>query len=232
VKIRRLLNDESGVALGLAVVMIVLIGVMGAGLLTFVQRDLETVVEVNQGQRALETADAGVEAAPRQLASDSTIDHYNGGTNEVRWSCFYPGGGGVELENFDGSDTTEDSAIVTIEYNSADTSFKVISTGEYGGARRKVEAIFKTGTGTGLPAYYTPGDIYLKDDVSVRGVSMFSGRNMIIEPNGSVSDSIQDYERNNFGPLEINTGADDALGDWNRLGTPWDAPKTAARSPR
>jgi hypothetical protein len=41
------LGGESGVALGLAVIMILLIGVMGAGLLTFVWSDLETVVEVN-----------------------------------------------------------------------------------------------------------------------------------------------------------------------------------------
>jgi hypothetical protein len=31
VRIRRLLNDESGVALGLAVIMVLLIGVMGPG---------------------------------------------------------------------------------------------------------------------------------------------------------------------------------------------------------
>jgi hypothetical protein len=43
-----------------------LIGVMGAGLLTLVRSDLEAVVEVNQGQRALGLADAGVQAARRQ----------------------------------------------------------------------------------------------------------------------------------------------------------------------
>ena len=56
----RPLGDESGVALGLAVIMIVVVGVMGAGLLTFVRSDLEAVVEVNEGQRALSLADAGV----------------------------------------------------------------------------------------------------------------------------------------------------------------------------
>ena len=60
-------------ALGLAVIMIVLIGVMGAGLLTFVRSDLEAVVEVNQGQRALSLADAGVQAARRQLRSDAEL---------------------------------------------------------------------------------------------------------------------------------------------------------------
>lgn len=72
--IRRLARDESGIAMGLAVVMIVLIGVMGAGLLVFVRNDLEAVVEVNQGQRALEAADAGVQAARRQLLSDATAN--------------------------------------------------------------------------------------------------------------------------------------------------------------
>lgn len=55
-------------------VMIVLIGVMGGGLLVFVRNDLEAVVEVNQGQRALEAADAGVQAARRQLLSDATAN--------------------------------------------------------------------------------------------------------------------------------------------------------------
>ena len=52
--------------------MIVLLGVMGAGLLTFVNRDLNTVVEENRGQMAFEAADAGIAAAKRQLASAST----------------------------------------------------------------------------------------------------------------------------------------------------------------
>src|SRR5215212_6545970 len=67
---RRFVKDESGMTLALAIMMIVLIGVMGAGLLSFVNRDLNTVVEENRGQRAFEMADAGVNAARRQLASD------------------------------------------------------------------------------------------------------------------------------------------------------------------
>jgi hypothetical protein len=67
--IRRLVLDESGMTMGLAVIMMVLIGVMGAGLLTFLSRDLQTVIETNQGQQALEAAEAGVEAARRHLAT-------------------------------------------------------------------------------------------------------------------------------------------------------------------
>lgn len=74
----RLAKDESGVALGLAIIMIVLIGVMGAGLLVFVRNDLEAVVEVNQGQKAFEVADAGIQVGKRQLAySDTTRQHYD-----------------------------------------------------------------------------------------------------------------------------------------------------------
>ena len=65
---RKLVRDESGMTMALAIMMIVLIGVMGAGLLTFVSTDLESVLEVNQGQRAQEMADVGVDAAKRHLA--------------------------------------------------------------------------------------------------------------------------------------------------------------------
>lgn len=71
-------RDESGMALGLAIIMILVIGVMGAGLLAFVQRDLESVVEVNQGQKALKMSDAGVEAARYHLANrDSMRTNYD-----------------------------------------------------------------------------------------------------------------------------------------------------------
>lgn len=74
---RRFLKEESGMAMGLVVIMIVLIGVMGAGLLTFVQRDLENVVEVNRGQKAIEVSDAGLQAARRQLLVNSFPNQYN-----------------------------------------------------------------------------------------------------------------------------------------------------------
>jgi hypothetical protein len=80
--------DESGMTMGLAVIMIVLIGVMGVGLLTFVSRDLNSVVEVSQGQRAQEVSDAGLEAAKRQLsivdANPASYDATNTGDN-LEW---------------------------------------------------------------------------------------------------------------------------------------------------
>lgn len=63
--------------MGLTVIMIVVIGVMGAGLLTFVATDLESVVEVNQGQRALEMADIGIGVAKRQLTVDARPSSYD-----------------------------------------------------------------------------------------------------------------------------------------------------------
>ncbi len=75
--LKRFLVDESGVAMGLAVILIVLIGVMGAGLLVFVNTDLKAVVEVNQGQRATDIADAGLHAASQQILGDKIPAHYD-----------------------------------------------------------------------------------------------------------------------------------------------------------
>ncbi len=74
---RGFVRDESGMVMGLTVIMVLLIGVMGAGLLTFVMKDLQAVVEVNRGQRALDIADAGVQAAKSHLRVDSFRQHYD-----------------------------------------------------------------------------------------------------------------------------------------------------------
>ncbi len=84
---RRSIKDESGVALGLAVILIVIVGVMGAGLLVFVRNDLLAVVEVNQGQQAFDAADAGAQAAKRQLLSDASMESYDGDdSGDLAWS--------------------------------------------------------------------------------------------------------------------------------------------------
>lgn len=75
--LKRLWKEEKGMTMGLVVIMIVLIGVMGAGLLTFVQRDLENVVEVNRGQKAIEVSDAGIQAAKRRLLIRAQPFKYN-----------------------------------------------------------------------------------------------------------------------------------------------------------
>jgi type II secretory pathway component PulK len=66
--VRRVVEDESGMVMGLAVIMVALIGVIGAGLLTLVVTDLHATIEANRGQRAFEMADAGVEVAKARLA--------------------------------------------------------------------------------------------------------------------------------------------------------------------
>src|SRR5215217_4939392 len=87
---RRLVKDEAGMTMALAIMMIVLLGVMGAGLLTFASSDVNTVVEENRGQRAFELADAGIGAAKRQLASsvDRTAydDPNDPPVDDIQWS--------------------------------------------------------------------------------------------------------------------------------------------------
>ena len=93
--LKGLIKEESGLALPLAVMMIVIIGVMGAGLLVFVTTDLGSVIESNQGQKAFNLADAGVQAAKSHLMADAYYLKYDGVTDELAnppnyestWSC-------------------------------------------------------------------------------------------------------------------------------------------------
>jgi hypothetical protein len=211
----RPLGGESGVALGLAVIMILLIGVMGAGLLTFVWSDLETVVEVNQGHRALNLADAGGQAARRQLRSDAEPEHYDAEVvGNVEWARVAPGDGatGKTLTLDDGS------VRVTIRYLLPSTSaaevgerdhapelvaggenyFEVISEGTSGGARRKVEAILYASRIGAPAAYYTPNDITLRGNSSIGGVSLFAGGDI-----------------NRVGDVSIDRETPAAYGDWD-----------------
>ena len=143
---RRFVRDESGMTLALAIIMIVLIGVMGAGLLTFVSRDLNTVIEENRGQRAFEVADAGIGAAKRQLFSDcgsaagtNCRQYYNDtnsttfvGVEDKRWS---KAKGGLTLNNLDGVAGMSDNVKVEIQSTGSSANpydFTITSTGYYG----------------------------------------------------------------------------------------------------
>jgi hypothetical protein len=165
----------------------VIIGVMGAGLLAFVERDLRSVVENNQGQRAFELADTGVQLAEEQLKDDSSITHYNGGTDDIQWSAD-PTKDGLILDNLDGSPSTADSVHVEIEYRydaaqSKDT-FVVVSTGTYGNAKRKVEAVFHSEPALSMPTtYFAWGDLTLTGSINPDGISLFSLRNVLISSN-------------------------------------------------
>ncbi len=75
--IQRFVRDQSGMTMALSMMMILLIGVMGAGLLVFAQSDLNSVLQVNKGQSALDIADAGVQAAKGHLRVDSFRQHYD-----------------------------------------------------------------------------------------------------------------------------------------------------------
>jgi len=116
-----LLREERGMVLGLAIILVVVIGVMGAGLLTFVSADLQAVVAVNKGEQAFQLAEAGVEVAEAHLADDPSPSDWSSG----------------EL-HLDGVD--DNSVSVTVEHDAA--SFKVISAGRYGETKRKIEAVF------------------------------------------------------------------------------------------
>lgn len=149
----RRIGEESGIALPLAIMVMVLVGVMGAGLLTFVMTDLDSVVTTNQGQRAFEMADSGVAVAKRQLLEDSDATKYDDTPSDnLRWASTNPSDvtqGGVTLNDLDENDTTADSVLVEIEsLDSPDNSFKVTSTGRYGDAKRKIEAVFSVPSGS------------------------------------------------------------------------------------
>jgi hypothetical protein len=219
---RRLLREEAGIAMGLAVIMIVLIGVMGAGLLVFVRNDLGAVVEVNQGQKAFSVADAGVQVAKQRLlgrpdrelydVDSSTNPFYyaadcNSSANDSVTSNWSPENGGV-TRSFAGGQFN-----VTIRWlspSSADARckapessppagreyFKVVSTGTVGGATRRIEAIYNTYDLDVPKGYFTPGNIDVRGTADVKDVSLFSLGNVSIDGNAKI------------------TGTDLAYGDW------------------
>jgi type II secretory pathway component PulK len=119
--IRRLLREERGMALGLAIIVVVIVGVLGAGLLTFVATDLEAIVPVNRGEQAFELAEAGIEVAKAHLANDSSPADWSSG--ELHMAGMGEGS-------------------VTVEFEDESGSFEAVSTGEYRETNRKIEATF------------------------------------------------------------------------------------------
>ena len=119
----RLLREERGMALGLAVIVVVIVGVMGAGLLTFVATDLQAVVAVNRGGQAFELAEAGIEVAKAHLANDSSPADWSSGELHM-------------------AGIVEGSVTVTIEYDAESGTFEAVSTGDYRETSRKIEATF------------------------------------------------------------------------------------------
>jgi len=110
-------------ALGLAIIVVVIVGVMGAGLLTFVATDLQAVVAVNRGGQAFELAEAGIEVAKAHLANDSSPADWSSGELHM-------------------AGIVEGSVTVTIEYDAESGTFEAVSTVDYRETSRKIEATF------------------------------------------------------------------------------------------
>lgn len=181
--IRRYRRDESGVALGLAVIVVVLIGVLAAGLLAVVRGDLEGTIQTNRGQRALHLADAGAQAAVAQLRADANPDHYDAdGTDNSGWAyvspdggtpgvMLAPGGGGARVtvrylipartaaQQRDGRYAPERVPAGLPDYPDRDF-FLVVSEGTVRGARRKVEVIVEASGGSGEVAQWSWREVY------------------------------------------------------------------------
>jgi Tfp pilus assembly protein PilX len=121
--IQHLLPEQRGMALGLAIIVVVIVGVMGAGLLTLVATDLEAVVAVNRGEQAFELAEAGIEVAKAHLANDPSPSDWSSGTLHM-------------------AGMGEGSVTVTVEYDDENRTFQAVSTGEYRETIRKIEATF------------------------------------------------------------------------------------------
>lgn len=226
--LRRLFADESGIAMGLAVIVVVLVGVMGAGLLVFVRNDLEAVIEVNQGQRAHDTADAGVQSAKRELLSDASKESYDGeyadDVDDSEWSSVNGKTLSFEGNSVDVSirhlqpagteDKAEDEAYAPevlpgeeTEYPNGRRYFEIDSVGEAGDAKRRVKAIYRTYE-LGVPeAYYTPGDIEISGSACIENVSLFTLGSVDFNGGGGCEDDAG----NNIGHLK---GEDLAYGDW------------------
>jgi type II secretory pathway component PulK len=122
------LREERGMALGLAIIVVVIVGVMGAGFLTFVATDLQAVVEVNRGEQAFELAEAGIEVAKAHLADDSSPADWSSGELHM-------------------AGMGEGSVTVTVEHDETG-SFEAVSTGQYRETRRKIEATFSIKDGS------------------------------------------------------------------------------------
>jgi Tfp pilus assembly protein PilX len=126
--IHRLLREETGMVLGLAIMVVVIVGVMGAGLLTFVTTDLQAVVQVNRGEQAFELAEAGIEVAKAYLATDPSPADWSSGELHI-------------------AGVGENSVTVTVEHNYENGYFEAVSIGQYRETRRKIEATFSVEEG-------------------------------------------------------------------------------------
>jgi hypothetical protein len=198
--IHRLIRDESGATMALAVIMIVLIGVMGAGLLVFVRNDLEAVVEVNRGHQALEMADAGIEAARNHLStvdakpanfdddltngnsewsddgSPKQLDFEGDGNGEISVAIQYLTPSASEDDARQPNNAPETLVSGATNYPNNANYFRVTVQGRSGNALRQLQAIYKTENFDLPVAFYATRDINFTGVSSVTGISIFANR--------------------------------------------------------
>lgn len=212
----RLIKEESGLALPLAIGVMVIVGVMGAGLLVFVNRDLEAVVEVNQGQKAFNIADSGIAAASEHLRYDKITSHYDvddpasplyaadcdttdpdeEGKPRIPAGENWSPEAGVTKTFANGEFTVTirhlasptDSKCKAPETPSNNTNyFRVVSTGEYGDAKRKIESIYET-YDIGVPkAFVARQNLTISGNVETGNVSLFSMEDITVNNNSSIT---------------------------------------------
>jgi Tfp pilus assembly protein PilX len=215
------MREESGMTLALTMLMIVLIGVMGAGLLTFVTTDLREVAQSNRGQQALQIADAGVEAAKQQLIADSAATtSYDGGTDDRPWSYCY---NIPACSNFSPTATGSDGMTLNMDAGSASVTilltsyspatYRVISEGRAGEARRKVESYIRSDADITFPrTYVTRTNLSMSGSINPVGVSFFALGNATLTNNVNLGNQPDRYygkwaETTGTGPYPNSVGS-------------------------
>lgn len=232
-------HDESGVALGLAVMVVVVVGIMGAGLLVFVRNDLASVVRANQGQSAFYAADAGAEAAKRELLGDASPASYD--TDDASGACNSPldADAPISSEWADGAVRSFEGGefAASIRWLGAGCGFpsggdpdseyfEVVSTGTSGEAKRRIEAVYAASDADAPLANYAAGDVRIGGSAVVDSVSVFSGGDIEVEDSNSLrgTDGIYGDWRANGGAArpadEAGVGsAGNVSGDTSEVGT-------------
>ena len=151
-------------ALALAVIVVVLVGVLAAGFLAVVRGDLLSTISANHGQRAFDLADAGAQAAAARLRSDANPERYDADApDNTEWAYVSPDGAppGKTMTLDDGTATVTARYLIPATTPTQQTKenrapervpdglsdypdrdfFLVVSEGASGAARREVEVI-------------------------------------------------------------------------------------------
>lgn len=151
------MRNEKGAALPAVLGVLLVVGLLGAGAVTFATAGSDSATEKQASQTAQESAENGLEAAKFQLASSKNPAKYDGkGAGDFVWA---EAKGGKKLR-FSG-DSADRYTIVTIKPAAEAGKFDVRSTGHNDGTARKLAAVVDTnappGGGDGTPGGIPPG---------------------------------------------------------------------------